>query len=771
MTITHSIQVDMVTQSVMPRVYAMQHDANTRVVEISLYAAGKEWIPPEDTVFALSYRKPDGTRGFYNKLSEETGAITVSGNKVSVVLAAQVLTAYGEVAAALVMNDEGMNRLASFPFSLYVTPDPSAGTVDSDDYFNCAGAAGSGLFLIHVSHKGTENFQSDKTYGEVVEAVAEEMPVLGIFTDGSVTEQLTPELHAADGEIHFLSPNGGGYVCYADSSWEYDPELVFNAQPQVWEACEGQLQSGLLMYDGSVNDAYDFLRVLVVEVESGASYRFTACVSEGVSMMHFKNANGAVISRILGEKPASGAYQRYTDWEVEVPEGAETMWVCSCFTYGGYEDIVTEPIIEKLVTARSLSDRVAGLEAFSTECNEQLEDISAKIDDCYAVQTTDIAIEITEGKFVYVDPSGSGGHESTVDWAAHTQFIPVTAGERLLVSCASRTNIPGVAYYKAAEFKSANLVGAALTTTAGTAHTDVFVTVPEGARYMVLNTLDAHPIVCKRIAAISPRERILELENEAAKIREDADYEIRQLERRATAAEKGNDFTWGDFDKSYFVFVHDDSNRYLTTAYTAFHEKGVPFSSAAIVSALTAVHNEKTVKEWMDLIVADGGEILCHYGGNLQDTTEDAVWYEKVVSAKRTFEENGFVIRGLILADSSQRNSAKGEKFCRRYYDYADKVGISQQYNLGRSLMLNYASLDAFKAHLATCMQKPGLYAFGFHGDHRADEAWITQEALAEIIAYITANENCEITTYSHVFDTMGTTKLEKRLAALEAKA
>lgn len=89
------------------------------------------------------------------------------------------------------------------------------------------------------------------------------------------------------------------------------------------------------------------------------------------------------------------------------------------------------------------------------------------------------------------------------------------------------------------------------------------------------------------------------------------------------------------------------------------------------------------------------------------------------------------------------------------------------RYNLGRKLMLNWGSLDAFKKQIDSCAQTPGIYAFGFHGD-RNDETWITEDSLMEIIDYITAKGNCEITTYSAVFDAIGTTVLEKRIAALE---
>ena len=125
------------------------------------------------------------------------------------------------------------------------------------------------------------------------------------------------------------------------------------------------------------------------------------------------------------------------------------------------------------------------------------------------------------------------------------------------------------------------------------------------------------------------------------------------------------------------------------------------------------------------------------------------------------------MVRGLILANDSEARSEKGEKFCRRYYDYADKVGVSSQYDIGRTLMLEFADLDTFKAHIDVCAAKPGIYAFGFHG-LRTDEAWITQASLQEMIQYIAGKDGTEITTYSAVFDSIGTTVLENRIAALE---
>lgn len=389
----------------------------------------------------------------------------------------------------------------------------------------------------------------------------------------------------------------------------------------------------------------------------------------------------------------------------------------------------------------------------------------------------DIEIVETQGKFAkWVTGATSGGAESSVSWASHSQFISVTPGETLRISCMSAIACPGIVFYKTNTMSTASAIGYALEnlgtgdpssgSTNRYTYIDKDVVVPNGAFYAILNNADGttgHEWKCQKVSYISGGNTGT-VESEKL---EKVEYENEQLSRRLINAEKHNDFTWETFDKAYFVFIHDDSREFITTAYNAFHAKGVPVSSAAIAPYLSNVHGGKTVKEWLDLIVADGGEVLCHYSYDLKDSDDDSLWYKYVVDAKREFERNGFKVRGMILAGSSTVNSAKGEKFCRKYFDYADKVGTSPQYNLGRKLMLAFDSLDAFKQRIDSCARTPGIYAFGFHGN-RNDETWITEDSLKEIIDYISAKDNCEITTYSAVFDKIGTTVLEKRIAALE---
>lgn len=376
--------------------------------------------------------------------------------------------------------------------------------------------------------------------------------------------------------------------------------------------------------------------------------------------------------------------------------------------------------------------------------------------------------EVITGQFV-----NKASNENGYQIATHVKYAyavaKVTRGYGYRVTCASPKD-PGFIVM----FRDENgvKIGVVAHTQSGeiNLYENLVIEVPDGAYDMVINSYigssslypSAMPVI-EEGTVTSPKLAFEQLTAE----KEQLAYENEQLVRRVLKAEKGNDFAWGTFDKAYFVFVHDDTNSFLPTAYSAFHAENVPLSAATIASKLSEEYNGKTVKEWLDLLAADGGEVLMHYDADLLNASDDGLWRTHIVTPKQTLEKEGFVVRGLILANDSEARSEKGEKFCRRYYDYADKVGVSSQYDIGRTLMLEFADLDTFKAHIDVCAAKPGIYAFGFHG-LRTDEAWITQASLQEMIQYIAGKDGTEITTYSAVFDSIGTTVLENRIAALE---
>ena len=134
MNVSTKISVDLTRNSVGARVYAVQGDSNTRCVEIQLLAGGEPWIPTGEYEASVAYVKPDGTKGIYNKLPDESQAVTVSGSTVTIVLAQQMLTASGTVRASVVFSDAKLDQLTSFPFVISVARNQFAPAEQSMDY-------------------------------------------------------------------------------------------------------------------------------------------------------------------------------------------------------------------------------------------------------------------------------------------------------------------------------------------------------------------------------------------------------------------------------------------------------------------------------------------------------------------------------------------------------------------------------------------------------------------------------------------------------------
>jgi hypothetical protein len=277
---------------------------------------------------------------------------------------------------------------------------------------------------------------------------------------------------------------------------------------------------------------------------------------------------------------------------------------------------------------------------------------------------------------------------------------------------------------------------------------DYEITIPDGANMLIINTtLDSSVYVKEMISADTLP--VLDVDD---------------------SVKLNNNFAWSDFDKSYFIFVHDDTNYYTYSMYKLFHEYEIPLSSAVVIENLNDSPDgfDGKVKDILDLIVNDGGEVLVHYYGNLSDkgyinTENDGVvysskksdWYDKVVKSKAILEDLGYNVRGIMRADYTQIGSNTGESYCQEYYDYSDGLGKSSQYNIKRNYMMNYSTVDDFKNWIDSACEEPGIYPICFHGW----EDIATKENMSEIIEYI-KNKDADtvaFSSYAEVFDKFGT--------------
>ena len=301
----------------------------------------------------------------------------------------------------------------------------------------------------------------------------------------------------------------------------------------------------------------------------------------------------------------------------------------------------------------------------------------------------------------------------------------------------------------------------------GKNYKDFDVIAPEGAAWLTING---------RIGETETRIKVMHNKNGRASVKFWKDFHALEkeinlekfengvLKNRVLKTEKGNDFAFSEFDKPYFVFIQDDANDSMVSYLNVFASENVPIGQAVITNSL----NDTKITALRNL-VASGGEVLAHYDASPTDDSTDELWLKCTRDVKLKLHELGFDARGIIRANNTGASTQKGEKYCRMYFDYAnDHMGISDQYNLQRiRTWAQFASADAFLTQIEADCSVNGLHCYGFHGA-TPDPSWITPEVMQSAIQIIKNHSNCEITTYAHLFDAFGSTKLEQRIVALE---
>lgn len=134
MKTTKQIKMDLFHSGPMPVVDAVQGDSCSRCLEFSLHEAGKPFRIPENTSAIIRYRKMDKTGGEYDTLPTGERAWTITGNRVTITLAPQVLTFPGTVNLAVTLISDGAH-LTTFPLSMEVMPSVHAEGAASENYF------------------------------------------------------------------------------------------------------------------------------------------------------------------------------------------------------------------------------------------------------------------------------------------------------------------------------------------------------------------------------------------------------------------------------------------------------------------------------------------------------------------------------------------------------------------------------------------------------------------------------------------------------------
>lgn len=137
MQVTKNITLDLLETGSPVIIKAKQNDRNTRYIAAHLYVGRLDYQVPSGTEIAFRYKKPDGTAGFYDALPDNSPAITVSGNTVTVELVEQVLTVSGCVHCEINMYNAASEKLTTFTFEISVEESVlTDAEIISSDYYN-----------------------------------------------------------------------------------------------------------------------------------------------------------------------------------------------------------------------------------------------------------------------------------------------------------------------------------------------------------------------------------------------------------------------------------------------------------------------------------------------------------------------------------------------------------------------------------------------------------------------------------------------------------
>lgn len=135
MKVTNKIDIHLDDLRHIPPINVMQADANTRVLELSLYASGKAWNVPEGVNVAVAYDGASG-HGAYDTLQDGTVAYTVNGNVVTAVVTPQAIAMPGNTDLTIVFTDGNGKQLSSFCVTLKVERNPAVNATKPPDYIN-----------------------------------------------------------------------------------------------------------------------------------------------------------------------------------------------------------------------------------------------------------------------------------------------------------------------------------------------------------------------------------------------------------------------------------------------------------------------------------------------------------------------------------------------------------------------------------------------------------------------------------------------------------
>lgn len=260
-------------------------------------------------------------------------------------------------------------------------------------------------------------------------------------------------------------------------------------------------------------------------------------------------------------------------------------------------------------------------------------------------------------------------------------------------------------------------------------------------------------------------------------IKNDLGYDIDQLQNFNIEQQLKNDFKWSSniSNGKFATFTFDDSLADISDIETLFESKNVPCCFATIPSKLDNLTNSgETVKEVLERAVSNGGEVLSHWTDPLTSESTDDDYNNVYIESKKTLENAGFNVNGIITAGGTNYNTqnfVKDTKIARNNYFYADLTSsgitptVEQYYNRRNFLDSGVSAIETLIDNYinGTGTQPYSKWLnFASHGTRDT-----SLQDIETIIDYCLAH-NVQIVTWNYLYDKFKSSELEKRIELLE---
>lgn len=264
---TTTIKIDISRPNIPAVVYAKQHDADTRVIEVSLYDNGVAYNPPYESSGIVNIAKPDGTGCYYD-------VDDITGNKVTFTLIEQALTAAGTAHAEISLVTANEERLTSFSFDIIIEARVLEDSVIvSSDYYNALLEASS-AYIQHAT------LLKVKGYYATVEAL-----------EAAITEPMGGDIYAvgstAPYNIYIYDPVSEQWI---DNGTIGQSGTIYLGQ--TTGTADALTITG---YSGTIPDGYTFTIKPHVNVNTGATLK----IGSGSAIPLLSNEGTPIASNTL----------------------------------------------------------------------------------------------------------------------------------------------------------------------------------------------------------------------------------------------------------------------------------------------------------------------------------------------------------------------------------------------------------------------------------------------------------------------------------------